>query len=493
MIAHAGENSILTSASMGLIRKILIFIVITSSIIAVGRFLPKVLPKIFPSTTPTRPDSDSNPNQITQDHNSETDSINALPDVLEDTTGGKWQSKLFSPLLTTFGLPEKQLKPKKGFFEIVFPKGKPIHEYALDIEKLCKQNDIVVEEGVELHPTGRRIEYRLSSNGQHIKLRASLGNSSMAGSAKLAIIFTNLDSLKETELSELENANWEKTLSVNAYGPNIALKKLRYTSARNDLLLDLPMEPSNYPYIDPGKHGLFIHQTEIEIKQILSDHLDSFPKAVGYTTKYGDRAIENQPLLDKVFQFTSQRNLLFLDVTGSQRSMSRQSAAAQSARCRTATPFIDGDPIEDELIKRALLAQKTGEAILVLKYSTRSFKQLTSAMAANANRFDEIGLEFVNVSHLLAQSKDSLIIPATPAPQLHPTNKTKVPLPPKATPAKASPQAKKTSVNKKSQPSAHNAAHPAHNQSGNHRHSTPKKNNPTMKKKLPAKVNANEN
>lgn len=402
MIAQAEENSILPTLSMAVFRKILIFIVLTASIIMLGRLIPKIFPaNIKPALTePPHPGLES-----------PHDSTNALPAIDEDTSGGKWQSKLFDPLLQNFGLPAKHLKPKKGYFEIVFPKGKPIHDYALDIEKLCRQHDITVEEGVELHPTGRSIEYRLSSNGQHIKLRASLGALSMAGSAKLAIIFINLDSLRENQLSALENSKWEKTLSINAYSPNIALKKLRFTSAQNEILLDLPMEPSNYPFLNPGKNGLYIHQTQEEVTSLLSEALDSLPKAKGYTTKYGDRAIENQPLLEKIFQFTTEKKLAFVDLTGSQRSLARQAAAATGGRSRTLTPFTDSQQVAEELIKRALLAQKTGEAFLVLPFSNMALKSISESMRVNESRFDELGLEFVTLSHLLARAGDSLSTP----------------------------------------------------------------------------------
>ncbi len=401
---------------MGIVRKILIFLVLTAGIIMLGRLAPRIVPRfltrIHPDWTASKRDVPPN-SSLSAD--SLRDSTNALPEVVEDTTGGKWQQKLFDPLLRSYGLPEKHLKPKKGYFEIVLPKGKPIHEYALEIEKLCRQNEITVEQGVELHPSGRSVEYRLASNGQHIKLRASLGGASMAGSAKLALVFIALDSLKENDLAGLETAKWDKSLVVDPYSPNPVLKKLRFTSPRNEVLLELPMEPSTYPYVDPGKHALFIHHTKEEVGKILSEGFDSLPKAAGFVTKYGDRAIENQPLLDKVFQYTAGKHLVFLDLTGSPRSLSRQSAAAQGAHCRNLSAYPDSLHVDEELVRRAVLAQKTGEAILVLPYTHTAFKALENSLAANAARFEELGLELVTYTALLATPSDSILPDVRPS------------------------------------------------------------------------------
>ncbi len=429
---------------MGLVRKILIFIVLTAGIILLGRLVPRILPFLPQKSHEVRPTNTG----ITPD--SLKDSTNALPAVEADTTGGRWHEKLFEPLERAYGLTPKSIKQKKGFWEIVFPKGKPIHDYALRIENICRANGIAVTHGVELRPTNRSVEYHLESNGHHIKLRASLGNAFMAGSARLAIVFTELNSLQETQLADLESANWDKSLVVNPHSPNTVLKKLRYTRPRNELLLELAMEPSTYPFVDPGKHALFIHHSKEDVEKILKKDLDSLPQAAGFASRHGDRAIENQPLLEKLFQFTAEKGLVFLDLTGSPRSLARQTAAAQGARNRSLTVFKDGERLEEELARKTLLAQRTGDAILVLPYSESGFRRLAAALDENAIRFNEIGLELVTLSALVAAPESVSVAAAKPRPapavkpapvSAKPTAKpkptAKVPVKPKPSPSKS--------------------------------------------------------
>ena len=377
---------------MAPIRRILIFIVLTAVIILVGRLVPRVktlLPALLSFGKPTKSESEVS-----------RDSTNALPDVVGDTTGGRWHERLFQPLLHAYQLPARNLKRKPGYWEVILPKGMPIHEYALQIERICREHEISVLKGAELRPPDRSVEYHLESQGQVIKLRASLGKAFMAGSARLAIVFTGLDSLREMQLASLEGAAWEKTLVVNPDSPNSFLKKLRYTGERNEVLLELPMEPAAYPYVDPGPHALFIHHTQEEVVRILSRALDSFPKARGFASKYGDRAIENQPLLERLFLYTAARKLIFLDLTGSQRSLARQVANSQDGRCRAVAVFKDSLQVVEELARKAAIARKSGEAVLVVPYSASGYRNLERSIQENEIRFNQMGLELVTLSGL---------------------------------------------------------------------------------------------
>jgi polysaccharide deacetylase 2 family uncharacterized protein YibQ len=382
---------------MGVFRKILIFLVLTSGIILLG----KLAPRLIPSGSPSSPSEAPSPAAAAP----AGDTTNALPALNGDTSGGKWKEKLFLPLFKADNLADNCLRRKNGYWEIVFPKGRPIHEYALHIEKTCHRGGIAVERGAELHPPNRSVEYHLESRGSRIKLRASLGKSFLSGSSRLAVVFTELDSLKETQLAALEAAPWDKSLVVNPFSPNPLLKKLRFTNARNELLVELPMEPSTFPYVDPGKHALFIHHTRKDVERILAEAMDSAGggsrPAAGFVTRYGDRAIENQPLLENVFRYTASKGLAFLDLTGSQRSLSRQTAAAQNAWCRTASPFRDSARVEEELARKAAVAEKTGEAVLVLPYTATGFRNLSKALAAEETHFNELGLELVTFSDLI--------------------------------------------------------------------------------------------
>lgn len=392
---------------MGLFRKILILAVLTAGIIALGRMAGRLLPRSA-AVSPGAPGTAEPDLEL-------RDSTNALPAQAGDTAGGRWRALLFDPLMQTYGLGPKSLKRKTGFYEIVFPKGIPIHEYALEIERTCRARGIAVVQGAELRPANRGVEYLLESHGQRLKLRAVLGSAVMPGAARVAVVFAGLDSLSLSLAQALLEADWDKTLVLDPYSANPAVKALRGGNARTEIIAELPMEPTAYPYIDPGKHALYIHHRREDVERVLGEALDSLPGAAGFASRYGDRAIENQPLLEKLFRFTAARKLVFLDLTESQRSVARQAAALQGARSRSPNLIADPREVEEELARKAAYAQKAGEAVLVVRFSETAFRNLDRTIAANAARFDDIGLELVTLSTL--SERDTLLAPpAAPAP-----------------------------------------------------------------------------
>lgn len=373
---------------MGVIRKFLVLLLLVSGVILLGRLAGSLFPR-----DPGPVASSNGPPVL-------GDSTNALPPIPADTSGGPWREKLFTPLIQAYGLSGKSIRPRKGYWEVVFPKGKPIHEYALAIEKLCRKNGIRVVKGVELRPSNQGVEYHLELEGSMIKLRASLGKAFMAGSARLAIVFTQLDSINESQLAALEGTRWEKTLVVNPYASNPLLKKLRFTHSRNEVVAELPLEPSSYPYLDPGPNALFIHHGKEEVEHILGAALDSLPKAKGFASRYGDRAIENQPLLDKLFRYLADRRLIFLDLTGSPRSLTRQVAGPLGARYRISAVDKDSLGTAEEFVGRAALAQKTGDALWVVAWSPAAVRGIEKALNEHEVRMSDVGLELVTLSRL---------------------------------------------------------------------------------------------
>jgi polysaccharide deacetylase 2 family uncharacterized protein YibQ len=379
---------------MGALRRLLVFILFTTLLILLGKLAGRYLPRS------TGPEAVSLVDSL-------PDSTNALPVAAADTTGGRWHDRLFDPLLESNDLTGKNLRKRQGYWEIVLPKGKPIHEYAFEIEQTCRRNGIDVIKGVELRPSNQGVEYLLRSEGQVIKLRASLGKAFLAGSARLAIVFTGLDSLRETQLAAIESAQWEKTLVVDPHADNPVLKKLRFTHPRNEVLAELPMEPSTYPYVNPGPHAVFIHHSAEDVDRLLSRAMDSLPKARGYATRLGDRAIENQPLLEKLFRITSSRDLFFLDLTGSPRSLTRQVAGGMGARYRVARVDKDSLGVGEEFANRAAAARKVGDALWVVDWSPKVFQRIDKAVEEHGDRLAEAGIELVTLTRLSGAERDS--------------------------------------------------------------------------------------
>ncbi len=367
---------------MRVLKLTLFFMLITGAIIIAGKWLPHLF----------IPHSAKSLNSI--DSLGQTDSVA----MLKDSTKGKWASKLAFPLIRAYKLNPKTLHKRYSFWELALPKGKPIHEYALELEKLCRSKQIKVIKGVELLPRDKQVEYTLESEGDTLRLRLNLNQNVLAGSAKLAIVWVGLDSLSPAQREALIESPWEKTLLLNALED--AIKDWNPLPEQNEIFLELPMEPSNYAQAHNIQAGLFIHHNEKEINKTLDQLLDVVPKAKGFGSKWGDRAVENQPLLEKFFAYIAPRHLVFLDLTGSQRSLVGSLAGAHGAFCKVTPVFRDSLHLEAELNKKIITAQKNGDAILVIAYSPFVARSFSQWLQTNKNDLQAKGLELVKVSSL---------------------------------------------------------------------------------------------
>src|SRR5690606_8244130 len=121
-------------------------------------------------------------------------------------------------------------------------------------------------------------------------------------------------------------------------------------------------------------------------------------------------------------------------------------AAQHGASSRTLTAFRDSANIPEELARKAAVAQKTGDAVLVLPYSESGFRALETFIAANEIRFNEIGLEFVTFSSLARAYDDATasLGSATNPPSAKPPPAKPKPAGPKPTGAKAAGSKAKT-------------------------------------------------
>jgi polysaccharide deacetylase 2 family uncharacterized protein YibQ len=260
---------------------------------------------------------------------------------------------------------------KRGeFTELTFPRGKPVHTLAYELEQFAPRAGYKVVEGREVGNLADKVEYLLEDGAGHrVAIRLVIGVEVAAGSYRMALVITELG-----RASEAERRAWAALpIALTVVYPDTVRAVLNHDdqAPSRDVLVELPMEPSNYPVLKPGPRALFIDDSREETDRILRRRLDVNEGAVGFATKLGDRAIENPGLMDQVLSFIASRDLLFLDLTGSPRTLTSQVALATGATGIVAVALEAGSEkiVNEELERRAKAAQRSGEGIWVLRHS----------------------------------------------------------------------------------------------------------------------------
>lgn len=122
-------------------------------------------------------------------------------------------------------------------------------------------------------------------------------------------------------------------------------------------MLHLPMEPDEYPNIDPGPGALLTSMTpDKRIRQLKSD-LAAVPHIKGVNNHMGSKMTAMADQMNQVFTVLKKQGLFFID--------SRTTSASQ---CRSSArlfklPFAERDVFLDHVQTRQAIAQKIDELI----------------------------------------------------------------------------------------------------------------------------------
>lgn len=184
---------------------------------------------------------------------------------------------------------------------------------------------------------------------------------------RIAVVITDLGlsgAATETAIQQLPGS---VTLSFSPYAKGLDQWANLARAAGHEVLLDLPMEPLDYPEQDPGPYTLL---TSLDPKQNLFKMQWLLSRAtayVGVTNHMGSRFTTSGPDLKPVLEQIKARGLLFLDSRSSEQSVAAKMAKDTAMAWAVNNRFIDAtasrDAIDNELGEVQKIAKKTGYAV----------------------------------------------------------------------------------------------------------------------------------
>ena len=134
-----------------------------------------------------------------------------------------------------------------------------------------------------------------------------------------------------------------------------------------ELLLHLPMEPKNYPALNPGPGALLLSMDEEEIRRILDQDLKAIPEARGVSNHMGSSFTEDHDKMLIVLTELKKRNLYFIDSRTSNNTVGFSLAKKIGLLAAKRSVFLDNDPgpvaIRMQMERLLNIAKHTGAAI----------------------------------------------------------------------------------------------------------------------------------
>ncbi len=344
-------------------RRLLILVLLLAALIVVGKFSGRLLPRAAVAAigAGAKPLLDSTQEAAWRKAN---------PWLFRDSSLVEFRDKLLLPFALEDSLGPRNLKRRGGFMELTFPRGRPIHVIAHELENRVTRAGFRVAEGREVGNAADQVEYALADAAGHVfALRIVLGQAVAPGAFRMALVIT--DWARATEVDRRAWLDFPFAVTLVLPDTVAAPERDNPTGADRAILVELPMEPAAYPHVKPGPRALFIDQKPERIESLLRERLEMNSGAVGFATRYGDRAIEHPGLMESVLSFAAARGLLFLDLTGSSRSLTQQVSLHTGAEGFTAVVRDAGNEkdLADELARRAVVASRSGEGVWVMRQS----------------------------------------------------------------------------------------------------------------------------
>ena len=186
------------------------------------------------------------------------------------------------------------------------------------------------------------------------------------GYPRVAIIIDDIgfDKKLAYDLLAIEGNFTFSILPCSPFGRTIA-ENLHTMGA--EIMLHLPMEPVQYPEINPGPGAILASMSPDVLIESLRKDIDAIPHARGVNNHMGSRITTLSPQMRQIFTILKQRDMFFIDSLTSRDSLCRQSARLFHLPFAQRDVFLDNiqdvSYIKKQLRQLVSVAKKHGSAV----------------------------------------------------------------------------------------------------------------------------------
>lgn len=224
---------------------------------------------------------------------------------------------------------------------------------------------------------------------------------------RIAIVVTGLGISAIGTSDALAKLPGPVTLGFAPYGADLDRLAARAREGGHELLLQVPMEPFDYPDNDPGPQTLLTSisaDQNIERLHWLMSRLQGY---VGIANYMGGRFTASEAALSPVLREAAKRGLIYVEDGTSPRSVAGQLAGANNLPYAKADLTIDAVPTSTEIDRALVRLEKTARERGVAVGMANAFPASIERIAAWAKAAESHGLLLVPISAVAARGKSS--------------------------------------------------------------------------------------
>ena len=174
------------------------------------------------------------------------------------------------------------------------------------------------------------------------------------------------------------------TFSVLPHGPYTKSIAKAAEAKGYEIMLHLPMEPIEYPSVNPGPGALLTSMSPDELIEQLRKDLDDVPSIKGVNNHMGSRMTTVSTQMYQIFSVLKQRNLFFIDSRSTAKTVCKPSARLLQIPFAQRDVFIDHIP-DPEFIRKQLrqlvkIAKRKGVAVGIAHPHKITYKILSQEL-----------------------------------------------------------------------------------------------------------------
>lgn len=130
---------------------------------------------------------------------------------------------------------------------------------------------------------------------------------------KVSIIVKGFGTLKSDEMSKWLNLNTEICFSVIPDKDYSVQNMQQILKSNYETLIELPLEPANFPVSFPGRNAIFVQHSQAQIESRLDYFTDQLKGASGITTYMGSLAVTDSRVMTTILNYIKRKEMYFVD------------------------------------------------------------------------------------------------------------------------------------------------------------------------------------
>lgn len=191
------------------------------------------------------------------------------------------------------------------------------------------------------------------------------------------------------------------TVSFSPYARDIGSWRSAIRATGHEMLVDLPLQPSDYPLTDPGPYGVILEKGDAEAIHRMQWMMARFPTLIGFLTPQNESFTANDEALKILLQTLANRGLMLVLGHEPPRKETKDLVDASHTAIVTADILLDEEQsptaIQARLTQLEEQAKKNGYAIGI----AQSYPLTVSQLKAWSRSLAEKGIILVPVSAIV--------------------------------------------------------------------------------------------